>query len=280
MLRKIVLTGARGALGTSLRGPLAALCEELVSSDIAPAPADLAPNESWVRADLVRMEEIAPLMEGAEMVVHFGAIVDESPFETLWGPNFVGSYNVWESAWRAGVRRIVYASSVHAVGMHETTAAIDTDAPHRPDTFYGLSKCFTEDLGRLYWEKRGLESVHLRIFSCTPEPQNLRALGTWLSHRDMVELVRRAILTPVTGFTVAFGVSDNQRAPVSNRKALHLGYHPADDAEDWAADITRSAGPVDPHDPALARLGGPFAAVPLGQSGVEAIRAMAAKADD
>lgn len=274
MLKKIVLTGARGALGTSLRGPLSRMCETLLSTDIAPAPADLMENESWVQADLARMEEVAPLMDGVEMVVHFGAVVDEKPFEDLWGPNFMGSYNVWESAWRAGARRIVYASSVHAIGMHETTAAVDTDAPHRPDTFYGLAKCFTEDLGRLYWEKRGLESAHLRIFSCTPEPENLRALGTWLSHRDMVELVRRAILTPVVGFTVVHGISDNTRAPVNNARAPHLGYRPQDNAEDWAEAIMAAAPPVDPHDPALSRLGGPFAAVPLGQSGVEAIKAM------
>ncbi len=279
MLRKIVLTGAHGSLGTSLREPLSQLCETLVSTDLMPAPADLMANESWVQADLARMDQVAPLMEGVEMVVHFGAVVDEKPFEDLWGPNFVGSYNIWESAWAAGAQRIVYASSIHAVGMHPTTGGIDTEAPHRPDTFYGLAKCFTEDLGRLYWEKRGLESAHLRILSCTPEPQNIRALGTWLSHRDMVELVRRAILTPVVGFTVAFGVSANTRAPVSNARVPHLGYRPQDNAEDWAEAIGRTAAPVDPRDPALACLGGPFAAVPLGQSGVAAIRAMAGRKD-
>ena len=277
MLKKIVLTGARGSLGTSLREPLSKMCKVLVSTDIAEAPATLLPNETFVQADLARMDQVAPLMDGVEMVVHFGAIVDEVPFKQIWGPNFMGSYNIWESAYRAGARRIVYASSIHAVGMHETGAGIDTEVPHRPDTFYGLAKCFTEDLGRMYWEKCGLESAHLRILSCTPEPQNIRALGTWLSHKDMIQLVQRAIDTPITGFTVAYGVSANTRAPVSNARVPFLGYRPVDNAEDWAADIMAKAAPVDPQDKAIARVGGPFAVVPLGTSGVAAIKAMAEK---
>ena len=219
------------------------------------------------------MDEVAPLLEGAEMVVHFGAVVDEKPFEELWGPNFVGAYNVWEAAWKAGARRVVYASSIHAVGMWEVNAGIGTDAAHRPDTFYGLAKCFAEDLGRMYWEKRGLEAVCLRILSCTPEPQNARALGTWLSHPDLIQLVTRAIDTPVTGFAVAYGVSANARAPVSNARAAFLGYRPQDNAEFRAAELLAKASP-DPTDLAQTRLGGPFASVPLGESGVAGIRKM------
>lgn len=278
MLTKIVLTGARGALGMSLREPLSRMTRELLSTDISAAPETLLPNETWAEADLAEMSRVAPLLEGAEMVVHFGAIVDEKPFEELWGPNFMGAYNIWEAAYRHGVRRVIYASSIHAVGMYPTNAGIDTEVPHRPDTFYGLAKCFAEDLGRLYWEKRGLESVHLRILSCTPEPQNTRALGTWLSHADMIRLVTRAIDTPVTGFTVAYGVSNNTRAPVSNARVPFLGYQPQDNAENWAeALFAKAAGPADPHDPALACVGGPFAAIPLGESGVAAIKAMSRK---
>ena len=280
MLRKLVLTGARGALGTVLRAPLAQLCDNLVSTDILAAPDDLYPNETWHRADLARMEEIAPLLEGADMVVHFGAIVDERPFEDLWGPNFVGAYNVWEAASRHGVRRVVYASSIHAVGMYPVGQGIDTDVPHRPDTFYGLAKCFAEDLGRMYWEKRGIESVHLRILSCTPEPQNTRALGTWLSHADMIQLVERAIDTPTVGFTVIYGVSNNTRAPVSNARVPFLGYRPQDNAEYRADELFAKAPPADPQDLGLTRVGGPFARIPLGESGIAALKKMSSgKAD-
>ncbi len=274
MLKKIVLTGAAGALGAELRRPLAALCGTLVTTDIAPGPATTLPNETFVQADLADMAQVGPLMEGAEMVVHFGAIVDEKPFEDLLGPNFIGAYNVWEAAYRGGARRVIYASSIHAVGLCDTNAGIDTDEPHRPDSFYGLAKCFAEDMGRMYWEKRGLEAVCLRILSCTREPQNLRALTTWLSYRDMVHLVERSVVTPTVGFTVAYGVSANTRAPVLNHKVGFLGYRPQDNAEAWAEALMARTPRVDATNAGYAKLGGPFAVVDLGESGVEGIRRM------
>ncbi|TNC74903.1 NAD-dependent epimerase/dehydratase family protein [Rubellimicrobium roseum] len=268
MLKKIVLTGAAGALGSALREPLSRMCERLVSVDLKGAPAALAANETWTVADCAEMEQVAPVLEDADIVVHFVGIPDERPFEELLRPNFLSSYVIWEAAHRAGCRRIVYASSVHAVGMHETNAGIDTDAPHRPDTFYGLSKCFAEDLARLYWEKRGLEAVCLRIFSATEQPQTPRALGTWLSRGDLVHMVERAVDTPTTGFCVVYGVSNNDRAPVSNAKVAFLGYRPKDNAEVFAQDILAKAHTPDPQNLAQMRLGGPFATVPLGESGV------------
>jgi uronate dehydrogenase len=268
MLKKIVLTGAAGSLGSALREPLSRMCEQLTSVDLKEAPGPLAANETWALADCAELDQVLPLFEGAEIVVNFVGIPDERSFEELLRPNFLSSYVIWEAAHRAGARRVVYASSVHAVGLHETAAGIDTDALHRPDTFYGLSKCFTEDLARLYWEKRGLESVCLRIFSATETPQNPRALGTWLSRGDLVHLVERAVDTPVTGFCVAYGISANDRAPVSNAKVSFLGYRPKDNAEDYAAEILAKAPPPDPRNLAQTRLGGPFATVPLGESGV------------
>lgn len=273
-MKKIVLTGAAGNLGHELRPMLAARCDALISTDLADPRSAVLPNETWVKADVAQMDQIAPLLEGADMVVHFAAIPDERPFEELLGPNYIGAYNVWEAAHRHGLRRVVYASSIHAVGMHDTNAGVDTNAPHRPDTFYGLAKCFAEDLGRMYWEKRGLESVCLRIMSCTPEPQNVRALGTWLSYGDLVRLVERSVDTPTTGFTCVYGVSANTRAPVNNDKVRYLGYTPQDNAEDWAETLFAQAAPADPQDAAQTKLGGPFATVPLGESGVAMIKKM------
>ncbi len=266
-MKKIVLTGAAGRLGSYLREPLSKMCDELLSTDIADDIGNLYPGERYVQADLAEMDQIAPLMDGAEMVVHFGAIVDEAPFEVLWGPNFVGSYNVWEAGYQAGVRRIVYASSIHAVGMYPRQHHVGIDDPHRPDGFYGLAKCFTEDLGRMYWEKRGLESVHLRILSCS-SVNNPRSLGTWLSYDDLIQLVTRSLDTPTTGFTIVYGVSNNDRSPVNNASAAYLGYRPKDNAEDFAADILANAPPGDPTDPAQMTHGGPFAAVDIGESGL------------
>lgn len=265
-MKKLVLTGAAGRLGSYLREPLTKLADELVSTDIVDDLGELYPGERYVRADLTEGGEIHALLEGADMVVHFGAIGDEAPFETILGPNIIGAYNVWEAAYRQGVRRVVYASSIHAVGMHPKTDCIGVDAPHRPDTYYGLAKCFAENLGRLYWEKRQLEAVCLRILSCA-KVTNTRALGSWISYDDLIHLVTRAIDTPITGFAVVYGVSNNDRAPVDNSGASFLGYRPKDNAEQFAQAILAEADPADPTDPGHFRHGGPFASVPLGESG-------------
>lgn len=267
MIKKLVLTGAAGRLGSYLREPLSHLCEELVSTDIAEDIGRLYEGETYIKGDLASLDDMLAVCDGAEMVVHFGAFVDEGPFEQLLGPNFVGAYNVWEAAYRHGARRVVYASSIHAVGMYPKNEFIGTDVPHRPDTFYGLAKCFAEDLGRMYWEKRGLESVHMRILSCA-KVNNARALGSWLSYDDLIQLVTRCIDTPVTGFSIIYGVSDNDRAPVDNSAARFLGYRPRDNAEVFAEEVLAETEIQDPQDPGHMCHGGPFAKVDLGNSGL------------
>mgnify|MGYP003311892637 FL=1 len=266
-LKKIVLTGAAGRLGSYLREPLSNMTDQLLSTDISEDIGSLYDNETFVKADLAEMSEIKPLMQDVEMVVHFGAYVDEGPFEKLWGPNFVGSYNVWESARKAGAKRVVYASSIHAVGMYPRNQYIGVDVPHRPDGFYGLAKCFTEDLGRMYWEKTGLEAVCLRIYSAAAVVST-RSLSTWLSYDALIQLVTRAIDTPTVGFTISYGISNNDRAVVDNSAATYLGYRPKDNAEKYAKEILENAPPSDPQDIAQMCHGGPFAATPIGESGM------------
>ena len=88
-MKKIVLTGAAGRLGSYLREPLSKMANQLLSTDISNDIGSLYDNETFVKADLAEMSEIKPLMKDADMVVHFGAYVDEGPFEKLWGPNFI-----------------------------------------------------------------------------------------------------------------------------------------------------------------------------------------------
>ena len=266
-MKRLVLTGAAGRLGSHLREPLTELCEELVSSDLVEDPGRLYDGERYLRADLASFDEVHALLDGAEMVVHFGAVGDEAPFEKILGPNIIGAYNVWEAAYRHGLRRVVYASSIHAVGMYPKTEFIGVEVPHRPDTYYGLAKCFAEDLASLYWDKRGVEAVCLRILSCA-QVSDPRAVGSWLSYDDLVHLVTRAIDTPVTGFSVVYGVSGNDRAPVDNSGASFLGYRPKDNAERFAGRVFAATSPLDPQDPGHMCHGGPFASVELGNSGV------------
>ena len=265
-MKKIVLTGAAGRLGSYLREPMTGWADELVSTDIVDDIGKRYKGETYIKGDLASLDDMLQVLDGADMVVHMGAYADEGPFEKLLGPNFVGAYNIWEAAYRHGLRRVVYGSSIHAVGMHPKNEFIGVDAAHRPDTFYGLAKCFAEDLGSMYWDKRGLESVHMRILSCA-QVNNARALGSWLSYDDLIQLVKKCVETPVTGFSVIYGVSNNDRAPVDNSKASFLGYRPKDNAEQFATEVLANEPPMDPQDPGHMCHGGPFASVELGNSG-------------
>ena len=266
-MKKIVLTGAAGRLGSYLREPLTKLADQLVSTDINSDIGKLYTGETFVKANLEDLKAFEKMLKGAEMVVHFGAFVDEAPFEKLLGPNFIGAYNIWEAARRNNVRRVIYASSIHAVGMYPKNETISINAPHRPDTFYGLAKCFAEDLGRMYWEKCGLESVCLRILSCA-QVTSTRALGSWLSYDDLIHLVTRAVDTPTTEFSIIYGVSKNDRSPINNSESKFLGYRPKDNAEIFANKILADQQEANPADLGQTRHGGPFAAVELGESGL------------
>lgn len=270
-MKKLVLTGAAGALGSQLRAPLAAMCDELVSTDLVDGLENLAANETYVKADVGSLDAMVEISKGADMFVHFGAIADEDSWDNILHSNIIGAYNVWEAAYRNGLKRVVYASSVHAVGMHPKTDTIGIDAPHKPDSYYGLAKCFAEDLASLYWDKRGIEAVCMRIFSATPKPMNARAIGTWLSPDDLIQLVEKSVSNPVVGLSVVYGISNNDRAVVENTKAGHLGFRPKDNAEDYAAEIFAKTGPLDNSDLSNLMIGGPFATVDLGSSGVTAL---------
>lgn len=266
MMKKLVLTGAAGRLGSYLREPLSFLADSLVSTDLVEDIGKTYPRETYLKADLANLAQVSHALEGADMVIHFGAIGDEAPFDDILQANIIGAYNVWEAARQHGLRRVVYASSIHAVGMHPRTDLIGTDVAHKPDTFYGLAKCFAEDLGSLYWDKFQLESVCLRILSCA-QVTNARALGSWLSYDDLIHLVQRSIDTPTVGHTIVYGVSNNDRAPVDNNRARFLGFRPKDNAEQFAKEVLANEASQDLNDPTFLYQGGPFSAVVPGNSG-------------
>lgn len=265
----ILITGAAGRLGRELRRGLAPLARTLRLADRV-AITDLAPNEQALTFDLADEAAVQAAVQGVDVIVHFGGAPMERPWDEILNANIRGSYHIYEAARKAGVRRVVYASSVHAIGYHRLEDHIDTRAPHRPDGLYGLSKCFVEDLGQLYWDKFGLETVALRIFSSFPEPADHRMLWSWLSFDDCIRLVTASLTAPRVGFTVAFGISDNAVKPVDNSLAGHLGFHPADNTETFRAALAARLPYPDPKAPATRHLGGWF--VDLGHPDDEAAK--------
>src|SRR5690606_7472341 len=149
---RILLTGAAGRLGTHLRRGLAPLCTHLRLADMADIK-DLQPNEEALQFDLADMEATIRATEGVDAIVHFGGVPLERSWDSILNGNIRGSYHIYEGARKNGVGRVVYSSSVHAIGYHQLESHIDTDAPVRPDSLYGVSKCFVEALSSLYWNK-------------------------------------------------------------------------------------------------------------------------------
>ena len=265
IMKKLVLTGAAGRLGSYLREPLSQMCDELISTDLSDNIGSTYNGERYVKADLANFDEVNKIMDGAEMIIHFGALSDEDSFENILNSNIIGSYNVWEAAARNKVDRVIYASSIHAVGMYPKNQQIGINVPHRPDTFYGLAKCFTEDLAKMYFEKNGVEAVCLRIASCAPV-NTLRGLSSWLSYNDLIQLVIRSIETSYTGFTTLYGVSNNDRKNVDNTDASHIGFLPKDNAEVYAEKIFKSDLGDELSDVGNQCHGGAFASTELGVS--------------
>jgi uronate dehydrogenase len=228
---RILVTGGAGRLGRALREALRGDYGLLRLSDVQEmAPA--RPGEETVRCDLADTEGVAALCEGIDAVVHLGGHPREADWPTMERANILGSINLWEGARRHGVDRVIYASSNHAVGLYRRGARLDHTTPARPDSRYGLTKAFGEDLAALYAYKWGVRGFCMRIGTCFPEPMNERSLHTWQSYGDFARMVR-AGLTADYVHEVVYGVSDNADPWWDNSRARELGYVPVDSAEPW-----------------------------------------------
>ena len=244
-MNRILITGAAGLIGRTLREGLRGRYPSLRLSDIAPlGPAGA--GEEIAPADLTDMASVEAAMRDVDCVVHLGAIPGEDTWDKILPNNIVGTWNVFEAARRQGVRRVVYASSHHAVGFYRRDRDIDQTVVPRPDGIYGVSKVFGEAVGRLFADKHGLSVACLRIGAFRDKPTDRRLLYVWLSPRDAVQLVRCCIDAPDYHFITVYGISDNARSRYRNVGLEFLGYRPQDKAEDYAADIVREPDTEDP----------------------------------
>ena len=243
--KPVLLTGASGALGRQLTKALGALGWRLVLTDILPFPDTVPGNARFFAADLNDGVAILRLAEGCGMILHFGGVSTEKPFEEVLGANIRGLYHIYEAA-RREKARVLFASSNHSIGFHERSETLDDDTQFLPDGYYGLSKAYGELMGRLYWFKHGVENVNVRIGSCFPEPVDARMLSTWLSYADLARLCIRATLAKKIGSCVIWGASKNGRTYWRNDARKTLGWLPEDSADPYAGQLggTVSGSPI------------------------------------
>lgn len=261
-MKTILLTGAAGDVGAFLRKEFRGRYR-LRLSDIAVLD-DCGPDEEFVAADLGDFAAVRRAVAGVDGIIHLGGFSVEGDWDTILNANIIGTNNLFESARIEGVKRIVFASSNHAMGFYGRDQTIDHNQYPRPDSRYGLSKVFGEAMGSLYADKYGAEVMNIRIGNVAEEPLDVRRLSIWISPRDLAQLVSIGLEHPDIRFEIVYGMSDNARAWWDNSNAMRLGYAPQDRGEDHAAKVL-SKHSADTGDPlADSRQGGTFVSTESG----------------
>jgi len=228
---RLLITGAAGRLGTAVRNGLAGTWRRMRLTDVRPID-DPQPGAEVMLGDLRDPDAVARLVDGVDAIVHFAGYPREAPWEQILASNVTPATLLWEAARAAGVARIVFASSNHAVGWNRREDASDPRFRARPDSRYGVGHAFTEIMAGMYADKFGLAGFAMRVGSMCPEPTDARMLATWLSAADLVRLTEVGLNAEYT-FEIVYGISRNRLAWWDNARAYELGYAPADSADAW-----------------------------------------------
>lgn len=261
-MKTILMTGAAGGIRTHLRAQFKGqYALRLSDRDLI---GDLGDGESFVQADLTDFDAMRAAAEGVDGILHFGGCAGESDWQTILDANIVGMRNVYEAALQAGVKRVVWASSNHAVGFYRRDQTVDHTVYPKPNSRYGVSKVFGEAMGSLYAEKYGLEVVNLRIGNVDTEPVDKRRLAIWISPRDLAQLCTIALDHPDIRFEIFYGASDNARSWWDNSNAEAFGYKPQDRSEDYADEVLAKEPPASADDPDEIYQGGAFVSTEQG----------------
>ena len=256
-MEKILVTGAAGSIGTRLRKLLKGIYPAIRWSDIR-KPDSLANDEDFMPADLADYAQVERITAGVHGIVHLGGHSTEGSWDTIHNANIIGCYNVFEAAYRQGVKRVVFASSNHVVGFYPREQRIGVNVTVRPDSRYGVSKAFGEALGALYADKHGLRVTCLRIGNVGDVPLDKRRLSIWLKPEDLVQLIRIGLEHADIRFEIFYGASDNADGWWDNSNARRFGYKPQGRADDYRDQAMAAQVKLDP-DPIGDRYqGGPY----------------------
>ena len=245
-MAKVALSGASGGIGRVLRPALLERGVDLRSAGGTKPLEALSPREEVMHGDLRDPAVVDRLLAGRRRADPHGRDQRRAPAAGDHREQSDGAVRGLRGRAPARVKRIVFASSNHAIGMYPVEEKLGLDCAFRPDGFYGLSKVWGEAMSRMYWDKHGIEGINLRIGSTLPRPTEFRHLSTWLGHDDLLQLIMRCIEVPDIGYLVVWGVSNNTRSYWDNSGAERLGYRPVQNSEDYAEEILKQPNPLDP----------------------------------
>ncbi|MDR9774651.1 NAD(P)-dependent oxidoreductase [Rhizobium hidalgonense] len=232
-MKTIALTGGSGSIGSAVRKYMISQVGELRIVDVAD-PGTLEENETWHAADITDVDSMTSAFAGVDGIVHMAGLRSETDLESIVRVNVMGTYNVFEAARRSGVSRVVYGSSNHVDGFYPRTTLVDPQMPMRPDTRYGLSKCWGELTAGMFYDKHGIETLSIRIGNAAPRPRDRRALSMWVSPRDLAALILIGLNHPQIRCNVVYGVSKTAEPWWDNSAATALGYTPQDEIAAFA----------------------------------------------
>jgi uronate dehydrogenase len=253
---RILLTGATGGVADMIRPMLRERYDEVVLSARADGM-DLEPGESYRAADLGDPHALRAALEGVDGVIHLAGMSVEGAWQTVEAANVTGLYNLYEAVRAMGVPRVVFASSLHAIGFYPRHRRIGIDDVPRPDTRYGVSKVFGEALASLYADKYGVRTLSVRIGYCHWKPDTEYRQSIWLHPEDFFALCVIGLEHPEIHNQIVFGASRNPRNPWDTAAADALGYRPSHDADDH---LEATLGVREEHPVARHMQGGHFAA--------------------
>lgn len=234
--RKVLVTGAAGRIGSYFAAHAAGRYELTLMVHPDADAADLSAHGRVVRARLGDLEQLKEHFAGQDTIVHLAANpAPDATWDSVQRDNITGTYHAFVAAESAGCRRVVYASSVHAVSGYAAERQVHADEPVNPGDLYGVSKCFGEAMGRYLAVQRELSVICIRIGTFLPresaeDPQRTPLVDVFVSRRDLHQLIERCIDNEDLRFAIVHGLSNNRfhRMDVTEAKEL-VGYEPVDD---------------------------------------------------
>lgn len=229
--RRVLVTGAAGRIGSGFAAH-AADSLELRLMDRRQSDHDaLAAHGEAVVCELSDTDGLRAACEGIDTVVHLAADADyEAGWESVLENNIEGTFNVFDAAAAARCRRIVFASSIHAVGGYPRERQVAAGDAVNPGNLYGVSKCFGEALGRYVAEQRGVSVIALRIGAFAEPGTDVgeAEADIFLAAADLYQLIERAIHVEGVRFAIFNAISDTPVKRLDIGDAIEiLGYEPS-----------------------------------------------------